>query len=248
MVKPPIINAVKDAIVSVCPEWLREPILRRRARKYWGAQQHKGAEGVFSDIHRNNLWACDESISGVGSTMAATEVIRGLLPRLVSELKLTSILDAPCGDMNWMRSVQLGDCRYIGADIVKELVDENQQKFGDEKHAFQHLNVIDSDLPRVDLILCRDCFIHLSIKQIQGAIRNFKRSGSKYLLTTTFPRITRNHDIPTGAYRRLNLQISPFDFPAPMGIYAEYPRLSGSSLYTDDDKSLALWSLDSIPA
>jgi len=60
---------------------------------------------VFSQIHRNNLWGEQESVSGNGSSLAATANLRQELPPLLAGLNVTSLLDAPCGDFNWMKEV-----------------------------------------------------------------------------------------------------------------------------------------------
>src|SRR5215213_5906369 len=89
--------------------------LRRRYRDL------RPAQAQFTDIYRRNLWGEAESVSGSGSTMAETEDIRGYLPELLQRLGARSLLDIPCGDFHWMKTVDLGIDRYIGADIVPEL-------------------------------------------------------------------------------------------------------------------------------
>ena len=99
-------------------------------------------------------------------------------------------------------------------------------------------------LPTTDVILCRDCLIHLSFKNIKKALATIKASGSKYLLTTTFPDRRENENTVTGGFRPLNLQIEPFNFPAPICLINEGCDLKGG---TEKDKSLALWLIAEIP-
>jgi hypothetical protein len=48
-------------------------------------------------------------------------------------------------------------------------------------------------------------------------LRNFKASGSRYLMITNQPDIERNEEILfTGAYRPVNLYLAPFNFPRPL--------------------------------
>jgi hypothetical protein len=42
-------------------------------------------------------------------------------------------------------------------------------------------------LPKADLLMCRDCFIHLSDDMIALAIANILRSDIKYLLCAPMP-------------------------------------------------------------
>jgi hypothetical protein len=154
------------------------------------------------------------------------------------------MLDAPCGDLFWMKEVPLELERYIGADIVAALIVENTRRFGGPTREFRHLDITRDTLPRTDLILCRDCLVHLPVAAILAALKNFKRSGSRYLLTTTFTARADNPDIPAGQWRTLNLQAAPFNFPAPEQLVNERCT-EGGGQYTD--KSMGLWKIDALP-
>jgi hypothetical protein len=140
-----------------------------------------------------------------------------------------------------MRSVDLSGVNYIGLDIVKELVDRNRT-YESDHITFRHANLLADRLPRADLILCRDCLVHFCYSDIWRALRNICRSGSAYLLTTTFP--TRcNHDIWTGDWRPLNFEAEPFNFPQPLELIVEgCTELEGEFA----DKSLGLWRIDDL--
>ena len=193
-----------------------------------------GIEQVFSDIYRNNSWADPESVSGRGSTLARTTVIRSELPALLAELGARSLLDAPCGDFNWMRHVDLGRIDYTGADVVPELIAQNRSRYGSAGRHFVVLDITKDEVPRADLILCRDCFIHLSFKHTRAAVDNFKRSGSTLLLATTHANARENTDIESGGGHFVNLRLPPFNFPEPLRLITEDPELG---------KCLGLWRL-----
>ena len=182
-------------------------------------------------------------MSGVGSTLYQTRVIIRELPTLFQELNVTRILDIPCGDFHWMRSVNLKGVDYIGADIVKELIQNNKEKYQREKVNFQHLNLISDKLPVVDLILCRDCLPHFSFEDIFHALINISYSEAKYLLTTTHPSTKNNHDIYTGQWRPLNLEIPPFNLSTPIRIINEECTVDNGAF---SDKSLGLWRIKEI--
>ena len=57
------------------------------------------------------------------------------------------------------------------------------------------MDLINDDLPKVDLIIVRDCLVHFSNKDIFKAIENIKQSKSKYLLVTTFSDLKKNENI-----------------------------------------------------
>lgn len=208
------------------------------------ARSGNGSVAIFEVIARENRWEDTESLSGGGSNLRQTEIIRDEIPRLLKKLGAKSLLDAPCGDFNWMRLVDLGDVRYTGADVVAQLIERCNAKFGGDLREFVVRNIVEDKLPAADVILSRDCLVHLSYEHIWRALRNFQASGSLYLLTTTYPSRRQNWDIVTGDWRPLNLEAAPFHFPAPVEAILEK-----SSEYDGDfaDKSLSLWRLDSLP-
>jgi hypothetical protein len=170
-------------------------------------------ERTFATIFETNLWGADESRSGLGSVLDATAILRTEIPALLRNLNATSLLDIPCGDFAWMSHVDLSGIDYTGADIVPEVVARNQAAYG---HRFLRLDLTADPLPLADVVFCRDCLVHLSFENIFRAFSNLKRSGSMYLLTTTFPQHDANHDIPNGDWRLLNLERAPFNLPAPL--------------------------------
>ena len=194
-------------------------------------------EAVFRRFYLENAWGA-ASVSGPGSTAWPTAVIRERLPALLRELEVTTLLDAPCGDFNWLSTCELP--RYIGCDIVGDLVDDLRRRHGRDGRRFERLDLTRDPLPPADLILCRDCFGHLPFADIAAALANFRASGARYLLATTFPRWRDNRDIASpGDWRPLNLALPPFDLGPPARLIAEInvedPRF--------DDKSLGLWEL-----
>lgn len=113
-----------------------------------------------------------------------------------------------------MRHVELGVIRYLGVDIVHNLIEANRRRYARDGVEFKVLDIVSERIPRVDLVLCRHCFIHLSNEDVRTAISNFRRSGSTWLLTTHSTQVERNHDIDPGSFRPVNLERSPFNFPA----------------------------------
>jgi SAM-dependent methyltransferase len=197
-------------------------------------------ESIFTKLYTDNSWGDEESVSGPGSNLARTAKIRQELPELLKKLSVELLLDAPCGDFNWMKATDLGVERYVGVDVVPDLIARNQQLYGDGTRQFRVLDITTDQVPEVDLILCRDCFIHFSYRHINAAIQNFKRSNSKYLITNTYLDWRKNEDISTGGFRRLNLQISPFSFPQPLALIGEKSAKEEASFFR---KCLGLWSL-----
>lgn len=203
---------------------------------------------VFGKAYRENIWNSHESVSGEGSTLSATQVIRSHLPLVLKLREARVLLDAPCGDFNWMQHTDLGGVSYIGGDIVGAIVRANQERFGNDSRRFTELDIIRDALPDADVMLCRDCLIHLSFLDIDAFLKNLHRSQIKYLLTNTYPDRTENIDIATGQFRPVNLRIAPFDFPEPLSLVQEgcgEDSSENEKLYAD--KSIALWRVADIP-
>src|SRR4029078_1932045 len=95
-----------------------------------------------------------------------------------------SLLDAGCGDFHWMRHVDLGNVDYIGWGVVSDIIISNHRLYASKRRKFFLQDATKDQIPGVDVILCRECFIHLSFKHIRDTIKNFKRSKAKFLLAT----------------------------------------------------------------
>ena len=200
-------------------------------------------EETFTRIYTENAWGSLETLSGLGSTIFNTGAIRTELPILINELRIQSMLDIPCGDFHWMKEVPLEIDEYIGADIIQRMAETNTVNYGNECRKFFHWDITRDKLPKVDLIFCRDCFVHFSFRDIFEAIHNIKRSTSLYLLTTTFTSITENVNITTGGWRPINLQESPFYFPPPLRLIREHRIWDGGDR---TDKGMGLWMIEDI--
>ena len=199
-------------------------------------------EERFDLLHRLGVYHHPDSVSGAAATLQETESLRAALPRLVKEHSVRSVLDIPCGDFHWMQHVAI-DAEYTGADIVRELVDENSKRHGGHRRRFVVLDATRDALPTVDLILCRDLLIHLSTRDCRAALANFVASRSRLLLTSHFENRDSNPEIVSGDFRPINLCRPPFNFPPPLEVINERSALDGDAF---SDRSMALWRLADI--
>tara|TARA_B100000809_G_scaffold10925_1_gene10286 strand:+ start:4404 stop:5108 length:705 start_codon:yes stop_codon:yes gene_type:complete len=205
-------------------------------RKVDKAINNRNVEDRFSKIYEDGVWyANKESASGSGSTLEVTKQVRTFLPELVEKYKVETLVDVGCGDYNWMKEVQLG-CKYIGTDIVKSVVEENIEKYQSNEITFLHSNAIEEKIPEGEIVLCRDVLFHLSFEDGKKLIENIKQSKAKYLVTTSHKEMSANEDIYTGNFRKICLEIEPYNFPNPI-----------AELYESDafpDRFLGVWDLD----
>lgn len=195
----------------------------------------------FEHIYKKNGFEGTESLSGGGSSLFQTRIIREEIPKLLQELEIKLLLDVPCGDWNWMRHLDLGHIHYTGGDIVPIIIEKNNKAYGSLNREFKSLNIITGPLPQADLILCRDCLVHLNFIDGLSALEQFRKSGAKWLLTTTFTE-RDNIDLYEGnIWRPLNLEKYPYNLSKPER-YINEGCTEGDGLF--NDKCLGLWRLN----
>jgi len=192
---------------------------------------------VFHSIIERKAWGSDESVSGHGSTVAATAILRRRLADVFARLRIKSLVDAPCGDMNWMRHLEYELDHYIGIDLVPTLIEELKKQTFSSNYDFRVGNIATHVLPTADALFCRDCLVHLPFSVIHEALRSWKMTGFKFIFVTTFPTRRSNSDCMVGDWRPLNMEISPCKWPKPLMILNENydPPFR--------DKSVGVWTL-----
>ena len=175
----------------------------------------------FELIYKTNFWSSNESISGLGSEIKNTINIQNEIIKIINKYNIKTILDAPCGDFNWIKNILNDDLNYLGGDIVKDLIEKNLSEYKKDNINFKQLDIISDDLPDADLLICRDCLIHLSFKSINLFFKNIKKSNIKLLLLTSYKlkdpnKKIINIDIPDGEFREIDLVEPPFNLPSPI--------------------------------
>lgn len=203
-------------------------------------KRRRPPEKVFRNIYRENGWGDSHSASGPGSNLEATKWIRAALPKLIAEREIRSLLDIPCGDMHWMKETLPPGVEYIGADIVPDIIISNRAKYA-HLGRFEILDLVKSDLPEMDLVLIRDCLIHLPLQVGVRALANVSASGSRYILTSSYPGVRSNDDIDMGGYRPINLLLPPFSLPEPITFI---PETEDSSVHFG--KGMGLWLISDL--
>ena len=169
----------------------------------------------FTDAFEDRIWKDEESLSGPGSTLHYTSELRSTLPALIRSLGCKSMQDAPCGDFNWMKEVDLTGIDYHGSDIVPEMITDLQVKY--PQHKFTVQDITNDKFDCVDFVLCRDVLFHLSNNDVAKVLYNFVQSGSEWLATSHFFQADAMPDAvsdPT-TFRLVNLTAAPFYFAPP---------------------------------
>lgn len=201
-----------------------------------------GLQERFALLHRLGVYHHAESLSGAASTLDETSRFRAVLPDWIAAHSVATLLDIPCGDFHWMRRVQFAG-HYTGVDIVPEIVQENRRVHGSDRREFLLLDATRDPLPKVDLIVCRDLFVHLGNRDVLAALRNMVASGSRLLVTNHFRDRLDNPEIESGDFRAINLCRPPFHLPEPESSVLEESDLA-DGLFRD--RCMALWRLPEV--
>ena len=160
---------------------------------------------------------------------------------VTKKYNIKSISDCPCGLYeNWIYALEFDKkgITYIGYDINDLVVTRNKTKF--PSVIFVEFNMCEQQLPKSDLIICRDCLFHFPNAFVISALNNFKLSGSKYLLATDQRWVTQNKELTQeelnneSGNKPINLEIEPFNLYKPIEVHDE-------KLW---NRSLSLWLLN----
>lgn len=214
------------------------------ASKRWFGKDVRRRLGVgraeaFRHIYRAGIWNRAQStvpVSGPGSSLDATAIVRRSLPGLLETVGCQTLLDVGCGDQSWISALRLKQ-KYIGIDIVPELIEENRRLFPERE--YHCLDAVTDDLPEADTVLCREVLFHLGLADGHSLIRNLARKQRRYLIATTDEVTLFNADIQSGDFRFLNLTRRPFRFPKPDYAIADDRLVSG--------RLLSVWRFDRLP-
>ena len=129
-----------------------------------------------------------------------------------------TVCDLGCGDFNIGKQLINYTKKYIGIDIVENLIERNKTLFKTENLEFHCLNIVEDELPKTDCVILRQVLQHLSNTEIQKIIK--KLSHYKYLILTEHLPVgnfTPNIDIISGQGIRIkknsgvNLLEAPFN-------------------------------------
>jgi hypothetical protein len=180
-----------------------------------------------------------ESFSGGGSNRGfQTEVSMAILKRVISEHNITTMIDVPCGDANWIFDSLETDSMplYVGLDIVGSLIEFNQKRFAFHSNkrfywwdgincAFPKQTLHNDVLQPFELIHSRDVIQHLPLKDGLRFVCNVFLSGARWFVTTTH-KFGSNRDIQKhGKYYANNLHAAPFNLPDVGKCEATHPKL-----------------------
>jgi SAM-dependent methyltransferase len=173
---------------------------------------------AFTEIYDDKVWgegSAGQGTSGGGSTLEATVVYRAYLQQFMKDHGVTSVVDAGCGDWEFTSAMDWTGIDYTGFDVVASVIAEDQKKYGAPNIKFQTADIVRTDLPAADLLICKDVLQHLPTEDVLAFLAQLPKYKD-VLLTDTVDKHTltaENHDIQPGQFRPLDPTQPPFSVP-----------------------------------
>lgn len=165
-----------------------------------------------------------ETHCGKGSTLEHTRDIRDALPSAIRRLKIKSIVDAPCGDCNWIKHLDL-KVKYIGIDNARPHIKEARKNIRHWNNAKAIIGDATKEIPTADLVIARHFIQHLQNNEIIDFLSAVKRSKSKFLAITLHG-VSENIEIKNKGFRPVNLSLPPFNLGEPFTYIDDVPVLA----------------------
>jgi len=215
----------------------------------WKRWENKSNQEIFEEIYEQNIWgkSVDDRtpfFSGGGShetdvVNSDVESVKTFLHNLPNK---PVIVDLGCGDFNIGKNFLDLSAKYIGCDVVLSLVEYNRERYTNKNLSFVHLDAVNDDLPKGDIVIIRQVLQHLSNSQIHEVLDKVKLNYTYLIFTEHLPKkedFDANVDIPVGHLIRLNINSGldiekpPFNFEVKSkSIVDEIPHHSGGKIQT----------------
>jgi 2-polyprenyl-3-methyl-5-hydroxy-6-metoxy-1,4-benzoquinol methylase len=163
---------------------------------------------VFSKIYKEDLW---HGGSGAGSKLENVKEYVEILQKYIDKPEVKTVLDLGCGDWQFSKFLDLSSVSYLGVDVVESVIESNSTSYSASNIKFISRDITTYEVPKADLIICKDVLQHLCNKDVVNILVKIITSSKFSLITNDFnPDNTENKDIDNGNYRCLDLTLSPF--------------------------------------
>ncbi len=178
------------------------------------AEAESSAEEVFTDIYKQGVWSWGvEWSSGSGGNLANAREYVGFIQSFLKDKNIQTVVDLGCGDWDLSRHIDWSGIHYFGFDVVKHLIERNQQRYGTQTISFFQGDGTNASLPKADLLICKDVLQHLPNSHIFQILQQLPKF--KYCLITNdvnSDTLTCNNDDTTlGGYHGVDLTRAPFN-------------------------------------
>jgi len=219
---------LKSHVKKVVPRLVLDGYGRIKRYREQRRNLRRTTEEVFTSIYQQNVWggAREDFCSGSGTTAEAivSAYVQTIFAKASEEkFRGLSFVDLGCGDFRVGKQLLPLCSSYTGVDIVKPLIQNNQESYANDILHFVHLNIVEDELPQGDVCFLRQVLQHLSNQQI-GAVLPKLTQYRWVFITEHYPTENRwtkpNLDKTCGgdirAYNNSGvfLEEPPFELPA----------------------------------
>lgn len=169
-------------------------------------------EDVFTKIYDTGVWG-GKGFSGSGSQIENARIYVSFLQDFLDQNGIHSVVDMGCGDWQFSQHIDWGNIQYFGYDVVKSIIDRNQQLYQTPTIQFFQANGVSDDLPEADLIVCKDVLQHLSNADIQVFLGQLYKYKHCLITNDVDPKTltSKNRDIVCGETHTVDLTKPPFN-------------------------------------
>lgn len=136
---------------------------------------------IFSEIYQKQKWGKSEEkyFSGSGSRGQSAELYIDVISDFINKNNIKNIVDIGCGDFYMGNKIleKIQFDKYIGIDLVKDMVDNLNEIYSSNKIKFEYKDAVEDELPEGDLCIIRQVLQHLdnlSIIKILNKIKIYK--------------------------------------------------------------------------
>src|SRR5258708_4116867 len=147
-------SLLRPLVPAPMRQWLRLRLMHMRYARMPLRQ-------VFTEIYSGGEWGAGGLNSGSGSGPALNQPHLELVRDFIREHGIGTVVDVGCGDFRMGSQLAPAAERYIGVDIVPQVVERNRATFRAPNLEFQCANVCEEALPAGDLALVRQVLQHL---------------------------------------------------------------------------------------
>lgn len=187
---------------ALIPGRLKTEYRRLQRRLERSRNRGRSAEDVFTLIYAHNAWGGEagEFCSGTGSLdPAITDPYVAAVTSLAHSERFLgkAFVDLGCGDFAVGRRLLPLASAYVGVDVVRPLIEQNQTRYGSDTTRFVHLDITVADLPEGDVCFVRQVLQHLANDQIRSVLSKLARYRWVVITEhypTDNPSIIRNKD------------------------------------------------------
>ena len=157
---------------------------------------------TFTKIYDKKIWG---NGSGAGSSPAYNVRYMDILQNHMRKNDVKTVMDIGCGDWQHSQFVDWSGIEYVGLDVVKSVVEKNQDLYGKENIKFFHMDATKISIPfKFDLVIIKDVLQHWDDETITIFMDKLLSAGHKQIMiiNTAFSNFKKDMDEPRSIKNR----------------------------------------------